>query len=487
MIIDFDSKNKGGGSKPPVVEALSVTTNGTYNAPSGVYGYNPVEVNVPQREPVLESLSVTDNGTYTPSAGVDGYNSVDVNVPKEHHNVTSKSITSNGTYNSEGDDVWNEVTVNVPEKTFNKASVTKEYTENGQYSIATPDGYDGISDVSVTVNVASSGGGGKFGAGLSGVSFRTHADTIDFSNFDISTITDMNSMFTTCTSLKSLDLSGWNTNNVTDMGYMFNSCNNLKNLNISGFNTSKVTHFGGMFTNCSSLTSLDLSHFDTSKATYMGSMFQGCWNLETLDISSFDIGRYDIKDLSQMFRDCTCLTNLTLGDNFNTLFVENMNYMFNGCSSLTSFDFTLKMNSCLYADHMFADCGNLDHIYFVGWNFQKIKNLDSFLLNCSKLNQIDITGVDWSTATSLTDMFRGCTSLTRIQCQGLKLPDADMSNIGLDSCPLNNYDDLDDLVGLLNALPTTTSNYSFQIGQTNIAKLSDVQKQIATDKGWTLV
>lgn len=48
MIIDFDSKNNGGGSKPPVVEALSVTTNGTYNAPSGVYGYNPVEVNVPQ-------------------------------------------------------------------------------------------------------------------------------------------------------------------------------------------------------------------------------------------------------------------------------------------------------------------------------------------------------------------------------------------------------------------------------------------------------
>ena len=48
MIIDFDSKNKGGGSKPPVVEQLSVTTNGTYNAPSGVDGFSPVEVNVAQ-------------------------------------------------------------------------------------------------------------------------------------------------------------------------------------------------------------------------------------------------------------------------------------------------------------------------------------------------------------------------------------------------------------------------------------------------------
>ena len=29
--------------------------------------------------------------------------------------------------------------------------------------------------------------------------------------------------------------------------------------------------------------------------------------------------------------------------------------------------------------------------------------------------------------------------------------------------------------------------YSFQIGSTNIAKLSDEQKAITTDKGWTLI
>lgn len=394
MVIDFDNRNNGGGGKEPVVESLSVTTNGTYNAPSGVDGYNPVEVNV-------------------------------------------------------------------PEKTFNKASVTKEYTENGQYSIATPDGYDGISDVSVNVNVASSGGGGKFGAGLSGMKIRTNAQTIDLSNLDTSAFTDMSEMFSGCSSLTSIDL--------------------------SSFDTSNVVKINDMFYGCSSLTSLDLSSFNTSKVGNLDGMFEFCEKLETVDMSSFDIRRYDVQDIGLMFRGCTSLTNIKLGDNFDTIFVQRMNYMFSGCSSLTSIDFNLAMNSCTTADHMFADCGNLDHIYFVGWNFQQIKNLNSFLLNCSKLNQIDISDVDWSTATSLTDMFRGCTSLTRIQCQGLKLPDADMSNIGLDSCPLNKYNDLDDLVGLLNALPQSTHNYSFQIGQTNIAKLSPVQKQIATDKGWTLV
>lgn len=35
----------GGGA--PVIEALSVTENGTYTAPAGVDGYSPVTVNVP--------------------------------------------------------------------------------------------------------------------------------------------------------------------------------------------------------------------------------------------------------------------------------------------------------------------------------------------------------------------------------------------------------------------------------------------------------
>lgn len=37
-----------GGSAEPIVRPLNVTSNGTYNAPNGVDGYNPVTVNVPQ-------------------------------------------------------------------------------------------------------------------------------------------------------------------------------------------------------------------------------------------------------------------------------------------------------------------------------------------------------------------------------------------------------------------------------------------------------
>lgn len=43
------------------------------------------------------------------------------------------------------------------------------------------------------------------------------------------------------------------------------------------------------------------------------------------------------------------------------------------------------------------------------------------------------------------------------------------------------------IVRLLNALPQSDKGYSFQIGSANIAKLSEEQKAIATDKGWTLI
>ena len=70
------------------------------------------------------------------------------------------------------------------------------------------------------------------------------------------------------------------------------------------------------------------------------------------------------------------------------------------------------------------------------------------------------------------------------RCDGLRLPNIDMSTIGLHtSTELT----VDSIVGLLNALPQSDKGYSFQIGSANIAKLSDEQKAIATDKGWTLI
>ncbi len=79
--IQQESGNSGGsegGGREPVVQSLNVTANGTYNAPSGVDGYDPVTVNVLS---TLVEKTITQNGTYDPADdNADGYSSVTVNV-----------------------------------------------------------------------------------------------------------------------------------------------------------------------------------------------------------------------------------------------------------------------------------------------------------------------------------------------------------------------------------------------------------------------
>lgn len=55
-------RNISGGGGSAVIESKSITANGTYNAPSGVDGYNPVTVNVPNSYTASDEGKVVSNG-----------------------------------------------------------------------------------------------------------------------------------------------------------------------------------------------------------------------------------------------------------------------------------------------------------------------------------------------------------------------------------------------------------------------------------------
>ena len=401
---------------PDELKVLEVTDNGIYK---GLFKEVDVNVQGGGKEPVLETLNVRDNGTYRPNTGVDGFDIVEVNVQ---------------------------------EKTFNTKSITKTYTANGQYNIATPDGYDGISDVSVNVNVPEKT---TFNFNqLDNVTFHTDGATLDLTGLDTSTFTSMRNMFYYCEKITTLDVSHFDTSNVANMSGMFHVCDMLSALDVSNFNTAKVTDMSNMFAN-TGLKALDLTTFDTSNVNNMERMFYNSNRLESLNVSNFNTAK--VTDMSGMFHGIKP-TELDLSS-FDTSQVTDMSEMFGWCTNIVSLDLShFNVSNVTDMRNMFGWCLNLKSLNISNWNMSKVTNV--------------------------YQMFDATSLIETIVCDGLQLPDINMSYISLNSCPKLT---VDSIVGLLNALPQSTHNYSFQIGQTNIDKLSEEQKAIATNKNWRLV
>ena len=70
--------------------------------------------------------------------------------------------------------------------------------------------------------------------------------SIDFSHLDSSLISDMNFLFSGCSSLQKLDLNNFIINSETSMENIFSGCDNLKYLDISGFNINSYDILNGL-------------------------------------------------------------------------------------------------------------------------------------------------------------------------------------------------------------------------------------------------
>lgn len=192
--------------------------------------------------------------------------------------------------------------------------------------------------------------------------YCTSVKKLDLSMFDTSKVTYMSSMFDHCDALTSLNVSGFNTSKVTNMTSMFNNCQSLESIDLSSFNTSKITSMYHMFFDCNSLENIDLSNFDTSNVTSMNGMFVKCYALKELDLSNFNTSK--VTDMLNMFQYCTSLTKLNISS-FDTSNVTNMNSMFSYNSKLTYIDMRNMTfgSNLLYANSMFYTVPNNATIY----------------------------------------------------------------------------------------------------------------------------
>ena len=227
--------------------------------------------------------------------------------------------------------------------------------------------------------------------------------------------------------------------------------------------TENVTNMYQMFYSCTLLTSVP--SLNTSKVTNMSSMFQYCNRLTAipqLDTSNVVYAQY-------MFHDCQGLTTIPQLD---TSKVINMQYMFYNCQYLTTIPLldTSKVTNFMYT---FTNCPKLTAIPL--FNTSNATTMNGMFMNCSSLTTIP--ALDADKVTNLGYAFSGCTNLKSIL----------MTNIGTDfSISASTKFEREDLLVIFNNLKTVTAATTLYVGETNLAKLTDEDKAIAINKGWTL-
>ena len=100
-------------------------------------------------------------------------------------------------------------------------------------------------------------------------------------------------------------------------------------------------------------------------------------------------------------------------------------------------------------------------------------------INCTSLVSIDKLIIsEKATGTNLARMFDSCSALENVIFEGVIAAD-----ISLSGSPLLSHDSI---MSLLNCMKTGGAG-TVTLGETNLAKLTDAEKAIATEKGWTLV
>ena len=245
-------------------------------------------------------------------------------------------------------------------------------------------------------------------------------------------VTDMSSMFQSCSHSYPLDLTSFNTANVTDMSSMFEHCSYLKSIFVSDkFVTDQITNGDKMFNDCTNLrgyndSKIDHNYANCSKTGYLDpgfgyAMFDNATETLTFSYKGFKPvtyyyvlfeGRakpewYSKKDKIKKvvfdasfanarpkscywwFGECLNLTRIEGMENLNTEMVTTMAGMFYQCEALTSLDVT-NFNTANVTDMslMFSSCTKLSSLNLYNFNTENVTNMLAMFSSCKNLATI---------------------------------------------------------------------------------------------------
>ena len=183
-------------------------------------------------------------------------------------------------------------------------------------------------------------------------------------------------------------------------------------------------------------------------------------------------------NMSYFFTYCNSLTSLTLPEGFGQA-ATNLRGCFMSCKSLTSLTLPEGFGQAAkIIDDFVSLCTSLTSLTLLEGFGQAAERMYNTFAYCKSLTSLTLPEGFGQNSTLNLNCFVNCTSLTTITGNPNFKVSLDLSN----STKLTH----DSLMVVINGLQTVTTKQTLTLGSTNLAKLTDDEKKVATDKGWTL-
>lgn len=353
-----------------------------------------------------------------------------------YNNVTINPVTNSIDENIKSENIKKDVSIlgvtgnveeiNTTEISVNPISeeqvITPEAPYNG-FSKVTVGAQSGIDPAEYFETTVTSSNRNNFG--INTLIKKTPNITIDQS------VTNLQYLFQNAYYLKSLNLI-IDDNRELDCYYAFYNCENLTE--VKGLEKTKIINAQYMFYNCSNL--VHIPDIDTSGCRNFDYCFYNSTKLNSLPDT---INTSEATSIKNMFAGCESLTNIP---NMDTEKVTNMTQSFYNCYKLISVPL-LNASNVIYISTIFGGCNKLE-------NLGGLKDLGKAYSTTQSANYY-----------AYTLNLSGCRNLT--------------------------HDSLMNIInGLYDIATAGVQPQKLQLGSTNLAKLTDEEKAIATNKGWSI-
>lgn len=206
----------------------------------------------------------------------------------------------------------------------------------------------------------------------------TALESIDLSDIDLRSCTDMSRFFANCSILENVKMEDAVLSSCNNLNNMFSACNNLKVIDFDRIDLRSAESLGFLMLN--PVRELYMSHADIRSVSSLSKWhYNKDRKLEIIDLSYANAS--SCKDLSECFRSCPNLKNANFsGADFSKC--ETTSLMFSDCKKLEGvYMRAVNLNNNTTTQQMFENCYCVEVFDLKDWNTPKVTNMSKMFHN----------------------------------------------------------------------------------------------------------